>query len=150
MKSPFRVVPDTNVVIASVKSASQTSPNKEFFDRWKNNEFEILYSDDTLLEYIEKMKEKNIPEKIINNLIRAILELGQYVHIVFYHLSLYPSDLDDIAFLLCAENGNATHIVSYDPHLKEIEHLYSFKVCETLEFLFELRDEIVKKIKKNT
>jgi uncharacterized protein len=54
----------------------------------------------------------------------------------------YPSDPDDIAFLLCAINGNATHIVSYDSHIAEIEHFYAFKVCDPLTFLFELRKEL--------
>ena len=97
MKTSFRVVPDTNVVIASEKSTSKSSPNKEFFDRWSNNEFEILYSDDTLLEYIEKMRELNISEEIIKKLIRAMLELGKHISIVFYHLFLYPSDPDRIS-----------------------------------------------------
>ena len=145
MKTSFGVVPDTNVVIASQKSTSESSPNREFFDRWRNCEFEILHSDDTLLEYIEKMRYLNIPEKIMRKLIRAMLELGRHVSIVFYHFHLYPSDPDDIAFLLCAENGNATHIVSYDSHLEEIEHFYTFRVCGTLKFLFELRKELSEK-----
>ncbi|MDL1964763.1 MAG: PIN domain-containing protein [Deltaproteobacteria bacterium] len=82
MKTSFRVVPDTNVVIASEKSTSKSSPNKEFFDRWRNDEFEILYSDDTLLEYIEKMRELNISEEIIKKLIRAMLELGKHISII--------------------------------------------------------------------
>ncbi|OQY58053.1 MAG: hypothetical protein B6245_13840 [Desulfobacteraceae bacterium 4572_88] len=145
MKSFFSVVPDTNIVLASQKSTSESSPNREFFDHWRNDEFEILYSDDMLLEYIEKMKELNIPEETITKLIRSILELGRHISIVFYHLPLYPPDPDDIAFLLCAENGKATHIVSYDLHLKEIGYFYSFKVCETLEFLAELREELSEK-----
>ena len=127
---------------------SESSPNKEFFERWKNDEFDILYSDDTLLEYIEEMREKKIPEEIIKKLIRAILELGRNVHIIFFHLPFYPVDSDDIGFLLCAENGKATHIVSYDSHLKAIEPFYSFKVCKTLEFLFELRRELVRNNQK--
>jgi len=145
MKTSFIVVPDTNVVIASQKSRSESRPNREFFDRWKNCEFEIIYSDDTLLEYIEKMRELNVLEEIIRKLIRAMLALGRHVSILFYHLPLYPSDPDDIAFLLCAENGNATHIVSYDPHLEEIEHFYTFRFCGTFKFLSELRKELSEK-----
>jgi predicted nucleic acid-binding protein len=145
MKTSFRVVPDTNVVIASQKSRSESSPNKEFFERWQNEEFEILHSDDTLLEYIEKMQKLNVPEEIIKKLTRAILELGRHVSIEFYHLPVYPSDPDDIAFLLCAENGNATHIVSYDTHLEEIGQFYAFKVCGPLAFIFELREELSEK-----
>jgi len=99
-KTSFKVVPDTNVLIASEKSMSESSPNKEFFERWKNEEFDILYSDDTLLEYIKKMREKNIPEEITKKLIRAILELGRNVHIIFFHLPFYSVDSDDIVFLL--------------------------------------------------
>ncbi len=139
MKTYLKVVPDTNVVIASEKHPGVTSPNKEFFARWKNEEFELLYSDDTLLEYITTMRAQGIAETSIKKLIRAILALGREVRIRFYHLPHYPIDPDDIAFLLCAENGRATHIISYDRHLKDLEPLYSFKVCGTLEFLRELR-----------
>jgi len=58
MKTSFKAVPDTNIVIASEKSKFGSSPNREFFERWRNCEFKILYSDDALLEYIEKMIEE--------------------------------------------------------------------------------------------
>ncbi len=148
MKTSFKAVPDTNIVIASEKSKSGSSPNREFFERWRNCEFKILYSDDTLLEYIEKMKEKDVPEEIIRKLIKSILKLGQYIQIVFYHLPVYPSDPDDIAFLLCADNGKATHIVTYDVHLRDVEYFYSFRVCDSLEFLIELRGELKEKSKR--
>ncbi|OQY54042.1 MAG: hypothetical protein B6245_21910 [Desulfobacteraceae bacterium 4572_88] len=62
MKMPFRTVPDTNVLIAS-QNASETSPNKEYFDRWDKGEFDILYCKDMLREYIRKLLEKNVPKK---------------------------------------------------------------------------------------
>lgn len=144
MKTAFSVVPDTNVIVASEKSRSASSPNKGFFARWYNREFEILHSDDTLLEYIEKMRALNVPEKTIRKLIRALLTLGRRVSIDYYHMPIYPSDPDDIAFLLCAENGKATHLVSYDPHLEAIAPYYTFIVCDPLTFLFELRKELSK------
>jgi len=142
-KTTFKVVPDTNVFVAAEKSKHAASPNREFVNRWKNNEFEVLYSEDTLLEYISKLKEKGIDETTVRKLIQALFELARKVGIDFYHLPHYPVDSDDIAFLLCAENGQATHIVSYDRHLKEINFLYSFRVCDTLEFLNELRKELL-------
>ena len=142
MKTSFKVVPDTNVFMASEKSVHPTSPNKEFVARWKNEEFEVLFSEDTLLEYITKMRAEGITETSIKQLIQALFELGREVSIGFYHLPYYPIDPDDIAFLLCAENGQATHIISYDRHLKEMESFYTFKVCGTLEFLHELRKRL--------
>jgi len=142
-KTAFKVVPDTNVFVAAEKSRHTASPNREFVSRWKNNEFEVLYSEDTLLEYISKLREKGIAETTVTKLIQALFELARKIGIEFYHLPYYPIDSDDIAFLLCAENGQATHIVSYDSDLKAIDHLYSFKVCNTLEFLTELRKELL-------
>jgi len=138
MKTSLRTVPDTNVIIAG-QSLSATSPNKEYFERWKNDEFALLFSDDTLREYIKKLIEQEVPKEVIIQLIVAIQELRSYVSIQFFHLAKYPTDSDDISFLLCAENGNATHLISYDPHLLELHGFYSFKICKTLDFLFELR-----------
>jgi len=87
---------------------------------------------------MRKLKKKVIP---VNRHLKILQRHG----IVFYHLPAYPGDPDDIAFLLCADNGRATHIVSYDKHFKEIESVYSFRICDTLEFLIELRKELLKK-----
>jgi len=145
MKTAYKVVPDTNVIIAAEKHPSSTSPNKEFVERWQQDEFVLLYSDDTLLEYIHKLRTQGVAESSIKKLIRAILALGQEVQIQFYHLPQYSVDPDDIAFLLCADNGQATHIISYDKHLKDMDRWYPFKVCGTLEFLRELRKALQNK-----
>ena len=82
MKTSFRTVPDTNVIIAA-QSPAVASPNKEYFERWKNDEFELLFSDDTLREYIEKLTERNVPRPIIVQLVISILELGSHIPISF-------------------------------------------------------------------
>ncbi len=142
MTTAFKVVLDTNVLLASEKTTSATSPTQELLERWKREEFEVLYSEDILQEYIEKLTEIGVSEKSIKKLLSAIFKLGREVSITFYHFPYYPVDPDDIAFLLCAENGEATHLISYDKHLKAIEPFYSFRVCGTLEFLQELRQEL--------
>lgn len=139
MPPVLRVVPDTNIFIAAHKSNSPTSPNKEFFERWYYAEFDLLFSNDTLHEYVEKLVEFGIAEQTIKKLIQAILALGVEVEIVHFHLHYYPEDADDIAFILCAVNGDATHIISHDRHLLLLDHRYPFKICETTEFLNELR-----------
>ena len=45
----WRMVPDTNVVIASRKSPSKLSPSREILERWILGEFEVLYTLDTIL-----------------------------------------------------------------------------------------------------
>lgn len=52
--------------------------------------------------------------------------------------------MDDVAFLLVALNGSATHLVTYDPHLQDVAVFYpEFITCEPLAFLSDLRVSLV-------
>jgi len=141
-KTRLRTVPDTNILLASEISGHPSSPNKEFFTRWKADEFRVLFSRDTLYEYIKKLREKQVSEVSIKRFLVALLHLGTEVEIEFYHLPVYPQDADDIAFLLCADNGEATHIVTYDRHLLRIADRYPFRICRPVGFLDDLRREL--------
>ncbi len=138
LNSRLRAVPDTNVLLASEMSSSPASPNREFFRRWRSHEFIVLYSDDTLLEYIKKLRDKRTSEDSIRRFVGALLTVGFETTIRFYHLPKYPVDADDIAFLLCAENGDATHLITYDSHLAAVDDWYSFRICRTPVFLEDL------------
>ena len=46
MDGDFRVVLDTNVILASFFSSNIKSPNKEILARWKTGDLTLLYSDD--------------------------------------------------------------------------------------------------------
>lgn len=52
-KTTLQAVPDTNILLAAELSIGPSSPNREFFERWKGGAFTILFSQDTLLEYTE-------------------------------------------------------------------------------------------------
>lgn len=138
----LRSVPDTNVLLAAKMSKGVSSPNREYLERWSKGQFTLLYSPDTYLEYVEKLNEKDLPEAVIRSFMRALMELGVEVYVDHYHLPVYPVDVDDIAFLLCAVNGDATHLVTYDRHLFDVSRYYPFKVCETIEFLTDLRQAL--------
>ena len=142
-KTGLKTVPDTNVVLAAQMSGGPTSPNVEYLDRWERGEFEIFFSQDTLLEYALKLREKNIPEENVVQFLRALLQLGVETYIEHYHLPVYPVDTDDIGFLLCADNGEATHIISYDRHLLDINHHFPFKICRLIDFLKDLRQALI-------
>lgn len=53
MKSIFSTVPDTNVILSAHLSKNSSSPNSEYLRLWVDDKFEILYSEDTLEEYVE-------------------------------------------------------------------------------------------------
>lgn len=138
MSSNFRVVADTNVILSSQKG-KPTSPAVEMISRWECEEFTLLLSDDTLSEYIEKMLEMNLKQERIQTFVTAIIHFAVFVRIDYYHERYYPVDPDDVAFLLCALNGNATHLVSYDRHLLDLDHRYDFEICKPIPFLQQLR-----------
>ncbi len=140
MNSTFRVVFDTNVII-SAQSNNPASPNRELIDRWIKKEFQCLYSTDTLLEYVEKLLAIGLPRTAIRQFIINLRKKADHIYIEYYHFPKehYPDDPDDIAFVLCAENGKATHLVTYDSDLFEVQQYHSFKFCSPVDFLKELR-----------
>ncbi len=78
MKTSFRTVADTNIIISS-QFPSPNSPNKEFIDRLKNKEFTLLHSKDILREYIKKLLHHKIPLEDVKSLYRALREIGESV-----------------------------------------------------------------------
>jgi predicted nucleic acid-binding protein len=139
----WRVVLDTNVVLAAHRSEAATSPNREILTWWKAGEFTLLYSEDVLIEYVEKLLLLGTPAAKLEEFITMIGGIGERVAIRSYHLRRYPNDADDIAFVLCALNGEATHLVTYDGGFAEVVREFDFAICEPLAFLAELRRDRV-------
>ena len=135
----FRAVLDTNVVLAAHRTENPRSPNREVLDRWGRREFALLYSDDVLVEYAEKLAEHGINDGEVRAFLARVRVFGEWVGIEFYHLRRYPADADDIAFLLCALNGRATHLVSYDGGFEPFVGEFALAICEPQAFLAELR-----------
>ena len=137
----YRAVLDSNVLVAAQRSADPHSPNRELVERWKADEFTFLFSRDTLLEYAEKLLALSVNREDAVEFIALITALGEAVEIEVFHLPHYPADADDIAFLLCAWNGFASHLASYDRDLLDLSSVYEshFKICSPPEFLAALR-----------
>ncbi len=136
----LRAVLDTNVVLAGKGTKSSASPNAEILHRWGLREFEWLFSEDILEEYLEKLLERGHPPSDVAPFIAELVQLGVQVPIRFFHLRHYPCDADDTAFLLAALNGQATHLVTYDEDLENVGVFYpEFITCRPLEFLAALR-----------
>lgn len=86
------------------------------------------------------MLEKGNPPADVEAFITGLLLLAYPVKIHFFHFRHYPVDSDDTIYLLCAINGEASHIVSYDRHLLDMGIFYDdFVTCKPTEFLTALR-----------
>jgi predicted nucleic acid-binding protein len=139
--SACRAVLDSNVLVAARRTTGTHSPNRELIERWQANAFTLLFSRDTLHEYAEKLLALSADRADAVAFIALISALGEAVEIEFFHLPQYPADADGIAFLLCAWNGLASHMVSYDRDLLDLSATYEshFLICPPLEFLAALR-----------
>ena len=136
----IRAVLDTNVLVAAESATRPESPNREILQRWLAGEFTLLVSEDVLAEYAEKLLALGIGPQATPDLLARILLLAEGVEIRFFHLCHYPEDAEDVFLLLCALNGEATHLVSYDPHLLGLRPFYGeLQICPALEFLQVLR-----------
>ncbi len=142
MAGKFRAILDTNVVLAGKRSTGENSPNREILKRWRRREFVFLYSMDVLAEYAEKLLDRGIPASEVETFLQAMARHGEMVSIGFFHFRHYPVDEDDVMFLLCAANGQASHLVSYDEHLLSLRPFYTgeFEICRPLEFIAACRD----------
>jgi predicted nucleic acid-binding protein len=65
--------------------------------------------------------------------------LGRHVTIEHYHFRVYPVDPDDVPFFLCAVNGAATHLVTYDSDFEPLRNNQWFRLCTPIELLGLLR-----------
>ena len=141
MPGNLRAVVDTNVILAAHRTARPSSPNVELLTRWRRREFQFLYSTDTLAEYAEQLLKHGIAADEIEEFIRLLARHGDEVVIVFFHFRHYPVDPNDVMFLLCAINGGASHLVSYDDHLLSLRPFYvaELAICEPVEFLGDCR-----------
>jgi predicted nucleic acid-binding protein len=136
----LRAVLDTNVVLAADAAANPLSPNKEIINLWSVGEFIWLITADIAAEYAEKLLDKGIAVSEVEAFTAGLFLLAECVEIRFFHFRHYPVDSDDTIFLLCAINGDATHLVSYDRHLLDVGLFYDeFVTCKPVEFLKALR-----------
>jgi predicted nucleic acid-binding protein len=94
MNTRFRIVPDTNIVLASERSTSPHSPNREVFTRWMNDECQILISDDTLAEYAKKLIEHGFHTERIAEFLTLLEFAAEHIDIQhFICLYILPTSM---------------------------------------------------------
>lgn len=136
----LRVVLDTDVIIAALRSDNPHSPTVELLDRWARNDYSLLYSDDLLAEYADKLSKRSVPPILIRAFLSRIMEKAEYVLVADRQIVAVTVDPDDDRVLACAVVGKATHLVTYDPHLTAIGQTFrKVRILSVLAFLAEVR-----------
>jgi len=134
-----RIVLDTNCLIASIKRDSL------YFPVWRDfiaGKYCLCFTDDILHEYQEIIEERTGSAEIAKNVISAIINRSNVLHVeVYYRFRLIEADPDDNKFVDCAIKANAKYIVSEDHHFDVLKTIAfpKVEVIGILQFLDELK-----------
>ncbi len=139
----LRAVFDTNVVIAALLSRNPRSPLVELIRRWREGEFELLYCEELLSEYHEKLTAKSIQADKARRFLDDLISKGTSIVLTPDDvIPRVPDDPDDDVVIACAIVGGATHLVTYDPHLHALgEEHQDVRILDGLHFLYTLRGD---------
>lgn len=142
-RSELRAVLDTNVPIAAHLSRNPRSPTIELLARWRNSEFIQLYSDDMLVELVEKLQARRIAQEASDLYLADLIAFGEHVIVLPQQVpDAIAADPDDNAILACALVGSATHIVTYDPHFDVLGGAFQdIPILDGLHFLYVVRGD---------
>ncbi|GAB3495223.1 hypothetical protein GCM10027341_12260 [Spirosoma knui] len=118
----MRVVLDINVLLISLPVAS---PYRPIFDALRTGRFELVVSNDILLEYHEKLAEKTSPS-VADNVVKLLLSLENCIlQAIYFDWGLMENDTDDNKYVDCALAADVTYLVSEDRH---------FSILRTIDF----------------
>lgn len=138
----IRAVFDTNVIISAFKSKSATSPSRELIDRWLQQQFRLVLSEELLFEYVEKMLVKRIQTPKINRFVKDARDYAQFVSLPDDMEEIVMDDPDDDIVIGTALAGGATHLVTYDKHLLDLGSPFrGIEIVKGLPFLYAVRGD---------
>ena len=137
----MRVVLDTNVIISAL--ISQGPPHR-IVAAWRDQRFTALVSAALLAEYERAVhypkvrRAHGLDDEELERFVGRIIRFGELV-VPDTRLSIIAADPDDDRVLECAEAGDASHIVTGDPHLLALERYQEIPILAPRAFL-ELLD----------
>jgi putative PIN family toxin of toxin-antitoxin system len=130
----MKIVLDCNVLVTSLSSRS---PYNIIYKSLVSGKFELIASNDVLLEYEEIIQLKYGIETSISFMsLLSLLPNVLYVH-PYYRWNLITVDPDDNKYCDCAVSGTADFIVTEDKHFNILKGLDfpPLQVIDTVQFL---------------
>ena len=138
----MKVVIDCNILVACLSSRS---PYHHNYTSLTAGNFELLISQDILLEYEEVIQIKyGVTSTSSFVTLLALLPNVQFIH-PFYRWNLIYVDPDDNKYCDCAVSGTADFIVTEDKHFNVLERI-SYPRIKVLS-INEFSDLLIRNIK---
>jgi uncharacterized protein len=134
----MRVVLDTNIVISRYISPHSTPAR--IFQLWQEHRFEVVVSQPLLEEYEEVFLRSHIQaiHKLSRPEVHEVLEVFQDLAAMVDHIvtvNVVAEDPDDNAIIECAMSGDASYIITGDPHLLNLKTYQGIQILSPALFL---------------
>ena len=115
----------------------------ELITRWRQDEFDLLYSDDLFAEIADKFPAKRISAEHTINLLVELHDKATHVEVKPADIKpVIAADPDDDFILACAVVGQADYLGSYDTHFDALNGEYhDVKIVEPIAFLQVVRGD---------
>lgn len=142
-KLPLRAVLDTNIIISALTTNNQSSPTRELLNRWLNDEFVLMLSIPLYAEYVAKLNAKQIPDERKRVFLTKVQYSAQFVVLQENDIErIILDDPDDDIVVGTALAGGATHLVTYDAHLRDLGSPFrGIEILDGLHFLYAVRGD---------
>ena len=133
----MRVVLDTNIIISALISRG---PPYRIIAAWRDQQFTALISAALLAEYARAVRypkvrrSHGLDEEELARFVGRFIRFGELVESE-ERLAIVTDDPDDDRILECAVAGEATHIVTGDPHLLALERYQEISILTPRAFL---------------
>jgi putative PIN family toxin of toxin-antitoxin system len=143
MTERLRAVFDTNVFISAYLSRNPRSPAQELIERWKLDEFVLIFCQALLGEVIEKLNDHQIDQHDIRKFVALVERMAEMIAILTEETPIIiPSDPDDDAIIACAITAEADYLVTHDKHFDVLGGEYQgVKIVKALPFLWAVRGD---------
>lgn len=138
MSHKLKVILDTNILLVSISSKSK---HHWLFQKLLAQEFEIVITNEILMEYEEIISQK-YSVSVARNVIRTLLLLPNVTRSdIYYQWNLIQVDVDDNKFVDCAIASNVDFLVTNDKHFNVLNQIDFPKVniVDIDQFVEELR-----------
>ncbi len=121
----MKILLDTNVLLVSISSKSKYH---WLYQKLLNQEFDLIVSNEILLEYEEIISQK-YSKLVARDVLKFLLVLPNVHKVsVYYNWNLITDDRDDNKFVDCAISANAHLLVTNDKHFNKLKTLEFPKV----------------------
>ncbi len=109
-----KVVIDTSVFIAGIKTRNTWSSSAQVIQKWKADAFTLVMSPVIMRELMAKLIEKNVSDEAVIELTATIGRLALFVPGAYESTRFYKSDASDNMFLAASYESHADWLVSLD------------------------------------